>query len=179
MTQPLDAAVAELQKKLQEQEEAVIQTKQMINQLCGFMEKPPLYNDAELVTSKTTAVRADEYYGKAAQTAMRQVLERRKHIGPATTREIYDALLEGGYDGFRTDDEQNRLTGLRISLRKASKVFHKLPGGEWGLVDWYDNIRTKPKGGAKDDEDEDNGNGNGADAGNHDDEEGGDENEEG
>ena len=176
MTQPLDAAVAELQKKLQEQEEEVVQTKKMINQLCGYMDKAPLYTDAELQTSKTTTVRADESYGKAAQTAMREVLDRRKHIGPATTRDIYDALVEGGYDGFRTKDEQNRLTGLRISLRKASKVFHKLPNGQWGLVDWYDNIRTKPKAGAKEeDEHEDNGDGNGADANDHDE---GDEHEE-
>lgn len=143
MTQPLDAAVAELQKKLQEQEQAVIQTKQMINQLCGFMNKPALYPDAELTTSKTAAVRPDEYYGKPLQTVIREVLERRQHIGPATAREIYDALIEGGYDGFRTDDEQNRITGLRISLRKNARTFHKLPGGQWGLVDWYPKVREK------------------------------------
>ena len=32
---------------------------------------------------------------------------------------------------------------MRVSLRKASKVFHKLPNGQWGLVDWYDNIRKQ------------------------------------
>ena len=143
MVEPLEAAVAELQKKLQEQEGEVIQTKKMINQLCGYMNKRPLHDDAELQTSKTNAVRADEYYGKAAVTAMREVLQRRQHIGPAKAREIYDALIEGGYDGFRTEDEQNRLTGMRISLRKASKVFHKLPNGQCGLVDWYDNIRKQ------------------------------------
>lgn len=67
--------------------------------------------------------------------------------------------------------------------RKASKVFHKLPNGQWGLVDWYDNIRKQKaeakngdKGNGNDIEDDD---GDGVDVDdNHDDEKGGDENEE-
>jgi hypothetical protein len=152
MAEPLEAAVAELQKKLHEQEEVVLRTKQMINQLCGFMKKPPLYADADMQSSKTAAVRADEYYGKPLQTATREVLERRRHIGPATAREIYDALISGGYDGFQTGNEQNRLTALRISLRKNAKLFHKLPGGQWGLVGWYPKIRSKKADDDADDE---------------------------
>jgi hypothetical protein len=158
MAEPLDIAVAELQKKLQVQEETVVRTKTMINDLCEMMGKPPIYTDAQLSTSKITAVRSDTYYGQAMQTAIRDVLARRASVGPATAREIYDSLLAGGYDGFRTGDEQNRLTALRISLRKNSKIFHKLPGGEWGLVEWYPKIRKKGSAeDADDDGDDDDG----------------------
>ncbi len=83
-------------------------------------------------------IRADQFYGKVMVTAMREYLEMRRasNQGPATPREIYDATVAGGFK-FDTDNELNRITGIRTALRKSSSIFHRLPNNEYGLLAWY------------------------------------------
>lgn len=148
MSEHIEKTLSELQSKLAEQEEAVIQTKKLMNLLCEHSGKPPIFLDADLtVSGGKFVIQSDQFYGKKLITAAREILELRKAatLGPATPREIYDTLIEGGYK-FETDNEANRLTGLRISLRKASAIFHRLPDGKrYGLLAWYKNVK-KPKG---------------------------------
>ena len=75
--------------------------------------------------------------------------------GPATVREIYETLTQGGYQ-FDAKDETNAMRGLRISLGKNTQKFHKLPNGVFGLVAWYPNLKVPQRGNATADE-EDNG----------------------
>jgi hypothetical protein len=61
-------------------------------------------------------------------------------LGPASVREIYEALSLGGYQ-FGTDKKESAIRGLRISLGKSTKAFHKLPNGSFGLMEWYPEIK--------------------------------------
>jgi hypothetical protein len=63
--------------------------------------------------------------------------------GPATAREIYDAIKAGGYV-FEAKDATTALVGMRALLRTQPNVFHRLPQGTWGLTAWYPDAK-KPK----------------------------------
>lgn len=90
-------------------------------------------------------IKSDTFYGKKLQTAVREYLIMRKHenAGPATPREIYDAITKGGYQ-FDTKNEGIALVSLRSLLRKRTAFFHKLPNGTYGLTSWYPDAK-KPK----------------------------------
>lgn len=92
-----------------------------------------------------TSIRPDTFYGKKLQTAIREYLEMRKAsggVGPAKPREIFDAITAGGYQ-FEAKEETTALVGMRALLRKRSNMFHKLPGGEYGLLSWYPDAKQK------------------------------------
>lgn len=140
MSADIQVIIADLQKKLGEQEKEVIRTKELINDLLSHYGIPTIYKDAELSPS-SGAIRfaSDEFYGQPLAGSMRKILQHRKaaQLGPATPREIYEKLVAGGY-AFESDNEQNRLIGIRVSLRKSSAIFHRLPDGKrYGLLDWY------------------------------------------
>jgi hypothetical protein len=142
MSQHYDQTIADLQQVLKKQEGEVIKTKDMINRLCEFAGREPMYQESDLKSSDTlTAIQSDTFYGKALSTAVREVLEMRKaaNMGPAKVKEIYDTLVKGGYL-FDAKNDANAQRGLRISLTKNSASFHKLPDGTFGLVSWYPKI---------------------------------------
>src|ERR1700730_10142416 len=131
----IDALVADLR----EQERRVATTKQMINRLCELSGAPPMFADVSLSDRPTvTGIRSDHFYGKVQTTAAREYLElgHAANQGPAPPREIFDALVAGGFK-FDTKNELNAITGLRATLRKNSSIFHKLPNGDYGLLSWY------------------------------------------
>jgi len=145
MSDHFEQTIAELQKTLVKQEQEVIKTKMMINSLCVYANKPPLFSDASLTTSEVSGItRTDQFYGKPLASAVREVLNIRQNsnIGPATVKEIYELLLEGGYS-FDAKDAQNAQRNLRISLAKNVALFHKLPNGRFGLVSWYPTVKDK------------------------------------
>ncbi|HEY2068109.1 MAG TPA: hypothetical protein VGG48_01025 [Rhizomicrobium sp.] len=96
-----------------------------------------------------TQIKRDTFYGKKQMTAMREYLDMRRvqGDGPATPREILDALKAGGYK-FEAKSDDIALVSLRALLRKATNVFHKLPGtNSYGLLSWYPNAKpTKEEG---------------------------------
>ncbi len=101
-------------------------------------------------------VQSDSFAGKKLGSAVREYLEMRKASGgdkPATTREIFDALKEGGFQSGAKDDA-TALVVLRTMLRKNTTMFAKLQNGKYGLRAWYPNLKT-PKGAAADDSDAD------------------------
>ena len=146
MSTEIDKVIADLQAKLAEQEAKVIESKQLINLLCTQYGKKAIYADTELKqTSHLGTFSTDEFYGQSLSGSMRKILEQRKAIGlgPATPREIYDELLQGGY-AFETTNEQNRINGIRISLRKSSSIFHRLPDKKrYGLLEWYPKAKRR------------------------------------
>lgn len=146
MAADIDSVIADLQTKLADQEAEVIKSKELINLLCSQYGRNPIYPDTELdQSSSTTSFAPDEFYGQSLSGSMRKILEQRKStgLGPATPREIYDVLVDGGY-AFDTENEQNRLTGIRVSLRKSSMIFHRLPDGKrYGLLDWYPKAKRR------------------------------------
>jgi hypothetical protein len=150
----IQQTIAHYQAKLREQEKAVQKTKMFINELCVEGGLQPMYPEAELESSNGTnlSIQADQFYGVAQATALRQILEMRRALrqGPATVHDLYNALVQGGF-AFETKNEENAKRGLRISLTKNSAIFHKLPNGKFGLLEWYPNAKNIKR---KDDETE-------------------------
>lgn len=140
-----DATIAVLQDRLRLQEEKLTATKKLVNDLCRESGRDPLYPDAESGSAGTmTSIQADTFYGQPLNASARKVLEMRRAmgLGPATVKEIHQALEKGGYQ-FSTKNTQYAMDGLRQSLSKASHTFHKLPSGQYGLSVWYPSIRAK------------------------------------
>lgn len=157
MKEQLEPAIAALQQQLGEQERKVTETKTLINRLCEAAGLPPAYADVGSPTGPSvTAIRGDTFYGKVLTTAAREYLAMRRaaNLGPATVREIYEALKKGGYH-FETEDANNAMTGIRQVLRKNSSIFHRLPNGsDWGLTAWYERIKSSQKVAVKETADE-------------------------
>lgn len=144
MTDAFAPAIAALQAELTDLERKARELKGTINVLCKHGGNAELYPNIENEQGSTTigSIKADTFYGKVIGTAAREFLEMRKAagLGPATPREIYDALVQGGYQ-FETKNEQVALVSLRSNLRKNSRTFHKLPNGQYGLLSWYPNAK--------------------------------------
>jgi hypothetical protein len=158
MREQFQPAIEALQSDLADLERQVAETKQVINRLCARAGIDLLYPDtAQTATTSVGALRPDSFYGKSITTAAREYLDMRRAagLGPATPREIYEALVKGGYT-FETKDETNAIIGVRATIRKSSAIFHRLPNGTYGLLSWYPNARatksldedepSKPKG---------------------------------
>ena len=95
-----------------------------------------------------TQIKSDTFYGKAQQTAVRELLAIRKSTGngPAKPNEILEGLRLGGYQVEAKNDDI-ALVGLRAMLRKRTNIFHKLPNGAWGLREWYPNAKPSKEAG--------------------------------
>jgi len=139
--------IADFEAKLRGAQDEVSRLKRTINDLCGMAGLPARYAiaDAETAVASLTTLRSDQFYGRPMATVVREYLELRKASNldpPANVNEIYDGLVKGGFK-FETLNEKNAKDGLRVSLAKNTAVFHKLPNGSWGLVDWYPNAKKR------------------------------------
>ncbi len=143
MSGEFDGAIQRILTDIEADEKALLEKKRMVNQLCGYDQRPPHFPDAEAADSiSVSAIRPDQFYGQPLATVIRQYLEMRKvsGVGAAAVREIYEALKSGGFK-FEAKDE-NAVRGLRQSLTKNSATFHKLPNGTYGLREWYPNAKA-------------------------------------
>ncbi|MCA9094420.1 MAG: hypothetical protein KDA68_13105 [Planctomycetaceae bacterium] len=144
MAQNVDQTIADLQQHLLELEDQVADVKKTINSLCRFAGQSPLYAEADMRSAASlTNLNGDEYYGKLLGTVLRLILESRKATGkgPATVAEIYDQMIAGGYQ-FDTKNSENAKKTVRVALSKASHTFHRLPSGKFGLLEWYESVKT-------------------------------------
>jgi hypothetical protein len=148
MDEHLAKTLEHARKKLQEQEQAVIDTKKFINQVCQFAGRDPLYVIEDGTGQTLAAIRSDTFYGKSITTAVREFLEMRRasNLGAASHAEIITALKSGGFD-FETisSDEAVAHRTIATTLGKNSGIFHRLPNGNWGLKGWYELKERKPK----------------------------------
>ena len=90
-------------------------------------------------------VKPDVFFNKRQHTAIREYLEMRQAhgLGPATPREIYQALKKGGFQ-YTARDDQVALVGLRSLLRRRTNAFIKVGDtGAYGLVSWYPEAKRK------------------------------------
>ena len=146
MSEHIRKTVADLAEDVRLKESEVSSLKKLINQLCDKAGMDHLYSGAEAESaSKSSVLRSDQFYGQPLATAVRAILEMRKAAGKgaATVNEIHAALKEGGFN-FNTKDDDNAKRNLRISLTKNATTFHRLPQGEWGMLEWYPNAK-QPK----------------------------------
>jgi hypothetical protein len=145
MTDDLNPAITKLEQALADVERKANGLRDAINLLCEQAGLPPRYSASTGVDGgpKITSIKPDTFYGKKQQTAIREYLEMRKRAGdgPATPRQIFDALKDGGYQ-FEAKQDDVALIGLRALMRKRTNFFHKLPNGSYGLTSWYENIKA-------------------------------------
>jgi hypothetical protein len=147
MSDHVRQTIADLQFKLKEQEAAVVDTKRLINNLCGLLNEPSLYLDLSVTEGPSLSIQSDQFYGQPLAASIREILEMRRTLkqGPATVNEIFTALETRGYK-FETKNEENSKRSLRISLSKNTAAFHKLPNGKYGLLEWYPSAKpAKPR----------------------------------
>ncbi|MET4293638.1 hypothetical protein ABIB06_004710 [Bradyrhizobium sp. LB8.2] len=150
MPSEFDPAIAAMERRREEALAGVADLERTINHLCKEAGYPPRYNEATVSNAtKVTQISDDTFYGMKQTPAMRAYLEMRKAqgLGPANTREIYDALVQGGYQ-FESKTPDIAMVGMRALLRTQPLVFHRLPQGTWGLAAWYPDAK-KPKEEAK------------------------------
>jgi hypothetical protein len=141
MADELGPAVAVLQRKLEEQLQAVADTKRTINMLMKMSGQEPIYPDSDADRSGT--VRADQFYGKSLTASSADYLGMRQQACQAD--EIYRGLKAGGFDfdlqGWRGDD-RDMVRNVAMSLSKNTGAetgkFHRLKNGSFGLRAWYD-----------------------------------------
>ncbi len=138
MSDAIPKAISELQDQVRALEEEASQVKVTINLLCKRAGLDPIYADTGGSDADVSSIRADTFYGQALNTAVREYLSMRRNasLGPATVREIYDALMTGGYQ-FNAKNDDNAMRSLRIALSKSTHTFHRLPNGSYGLLSWY------------------------------------------
>jgi hypothetical protein len=141
----IDKTIAQALEKLKAQEEAVAQTKRLVNQLLEFASRSPMFTDI-IVSSGGATLLGDEYYGQKQSTACRMVLERRKamNLGPATVDEIFSMLKEGGYK-HEAKSEEIAMKSIYNMLVQNSAIFHRLPTGKFGLAAWYPDAPKKKR----------------------------------
>lgn len=160
----LMTAIKVFERRVDEAERKANTLRQALNALredAGLSPRPPSGGGgAEDTDTVITEIKNDTFFGKKQQTAVREYLQMRRTagVGPATPREIYDALVEGGFK-YEAKDAKTALVGLRAMLRKRTNIFIKVGDtGTYGLTAWYPDAR-KPKAtdsdNASDDDDSD------------------------
>jgi len=152
MSNPFEAAIAELERQLEEVDRKGNELRGVVNNLCAAAGLPLRYPDLGVgaganagAPGRVTKIQDDTFYGKKQTPAMREYLELRKAqgLGPAKPRDIFEALKSGGYQ-FGAN-EIVALVAMRALLRTQPNIFHKLPQGTYGLTAWYpDAKRQKP-----------------------------------
>ncbi|HTV62709.1 MAG TPA: hypothetical protein VMH30_09085 [Verrucomicrobiae bacterium] len=145
MSDEISNTIEVLVKKVAAKEEEANKLKRLVNELCVEAGVAPHY--ASIADSEGTiaSIRADHFYGQTVTAAIRKYLEIRKasNLGAATVSDIYAALRDGGFKfGSKTEDIAKIV--VANNLRKSSSIFHRLPNGQYGLLVWYPNAKSKP-----------------------------------
>ena len=144
MTDPnsFEPAIVALLDDIRKLEGELTDKQKMVNQLCGYAGVPEQFLNIQISNGGDMGnIRSDQFFGRPQATVISEYLQMRKNanLGAAKTREIYDALLQGGYH-FQTKNRENSMISLRTAISKNTAKFAKLPNGTVGLVEWYDRI---------------------------------------
>jgi len=137
MPDELSPAVTALQRKLDEQLQAVADTKRTINMLLKMSGQAPFYPEDN---ESSGVLRADQFYGKGLATSAAEYLAQRKQA--CKPDEILRGLEAGGFDfDMLRWKPSDRLRSFAVSLAKntgGAGKFHRLKNGTFGLRSWYD-----------------------------------------
>ena len=149
--QPAIDALEEDLAEVERQGNALLTSINILRAKVGLPPRPGTFGagpgDSATASAPPLALRSDSFVGSKMGAAARTYLEMRKAGGgdsPATVREIFAAMKQGGFD-FRSKDDSNAIIVLRAMLRKRSAVFHKMPNGKYGLKAWYGSNLRSPK----------------------------------
>lgn len=139
----LKKTVDDLLEKLRGLEKQVADARRLVNSLCELAGESPMFAVVDDAPTLTT-IKADTFYGQPFATAAAAYLRMRKakNMGPATVNDVYDALKQGGYQ-FDAKNEDYAKRGIRHSLSKNTATFHRVPNGEFGLLEWYPDVKKQ------------------------------------
>jgi len=139
--------ISDLEKMVAEHEASALRVKTIINELCVKSGLPLRYAPERLHHSNGISqnIRSDQFHARPLATCVREILEirRRANTGPASNNEIFDTLVQGGYE-FNTKTDAVAHVSLYNSMNK-NPVFYKLPNKKWGLREWYPNAKQQPE----------------------------------
>ena len=154
MTEPSNAfqpAIDALEKDLadlERQANGILQSINLLRDKAGLPPRPGGWHPEGPSGGQRSAggvrLHSDSFTGKKLGSAVREYLEMRKQSGgdaPATSREIFDALKDGGFVSGAKDDATGMVV-LRTMLRKNTTIFAKLQNGKYGLRAWYPNLKA-------------------------------------
>jgi hypothetical protein len=156
MTNPVNPflpAIEALEKDLNDlerQANGLLTSINLLREKAGLPPRPGGWSGAPSGTTSASGsptalnLHSDSFTGKKLGSAVREYLEMRKASGidaPATSREIFDALKEGGFASGAKDDA-TAMVVLRTMLRKNTTMFAKLANGKYGLRAWYPNLKA-------------------------------------
>lgn len=156
----IDALELEL-SDLERKGNALLQSINLLREKAGLPPRPGGWQSATpqdggaVHGTASIKLHSDSFTGKKLGSAVREYLEMRKRSGgdaPATSREIFDALKQGGFSS-NAKDEATALVVLRTLLRKNAAVFVKLQNNKYGLRAWYPNLKP-PKEAAEEADDD-------------------------
>jgi hypothetical protein len=138
-----------LTKRVGAKEDEASKLKKLVNELCaeaGINARYPNVAEANGAFGGVAGIRSDQFYGQTLTAAIRNYLEQRKAsgFGAAGLNEIYLAVRDGGYK-FESKNEDNAKISVGNTLRKSSSIFHRLPNGQYGLLEWYPSAKAKPE----------------------------------
>lgn len=111
-------SIDDLENKLIDQQQEVLQTKRAINLLCSMLGEEPRYEEVLEVSKAKSNTKRDEYFNKPLATSVKMFLEKRGEA--ATVNEIIDELKAGGFD---IGNEKFADRNIRISLAKNTALF--------------------------------------------------------
>jgi hypothetical protein len=133
--------------QIQNLEQQVADKKRTANDLCRLLDVAPMFHDVDSATTGAST-RPDEFYGRPMPDVIRAILEKRKRAnqGAATVAEIYDAMEKGGFN-FQATKPEYAKRGI-YGILGGDETFHKLPGGEYGLLEWYPAAKPRREEGA-------------------------------
>ena len=95
--------------------------------------RPPLPR----VGNRPPVIRADEFTGMSASTAIRHYLDLVGRGNPKGPRDIAQAFVQGGRDA-NEDKAYANVTSALKRMNKAGEV-KQVRRGQWGLASWYGN----------------------------------------
>lgn len=145
MEEKLIEAIEVLKQKVEQKAKELNDAKKAVNQFCVLVGEQPVYeiSGEPEIGQLATNLKGHEYYKKPLATVITDILERRGfNNGPMTVKEIYEQMKSGGFL-FETKNDENAMRNIRISMAKNTQTFHKLPGGKFGLLKWFPEVKGK------------------------------------
>ena len=141
MESPLQPAFDMYMEKLQKQVAEVASTKKMLNELAKEMGSEIPFPDVQAEAVTGQSLRLDQFFGKAASTALTEYLELRgQDRGAATWSEIWAAFNRGGFNSEESED------GVKTTLKKNTATFKYFSMNDaFGLKKWYPQEKKKDK----------------------------------
>lgn len=137
----IEQTIEEIENQIRQKRKELEGLQIAVNHLCKLLDPnaAPRYEikgqSAEMPLAK---LKGDEYFRRPTATVITYILKDRKarKMGPATIKEIYEKMIEGGYI-FTVKTPK---VAIGTAMGKNPK-FTRLDNDKWGLTEWYPPVK--------------------------------------